>query len=125
MSSAIAPTWGNNSLTSIPHWPYFLKANGDFINAPVFRSVAIDPPGSGWPCTYQHRLGIEAVYLRQPAIHEQEDDVLCLWRVMQSVGSQDGVFDEPGKGHHREAVADATQRFAASDRMSLSVKGHG
>ena len=49
MSSAQAPTFGNSSLTSIPHWPYFLNANGERINAPVLRSVAIVPPGSGWP----------------------------------------------------------------------------
>ena len=31
----------------------------------------------------EHRLGIEAVHLREPAVHEQEDDVLRLRRVMQ------------------------------------------
>ena len=49
MSSAWAPTIGNSSLTSSPLWPYFLKANGDFIKPPVLRSVAMLPPGSGWP----------------------------------------------------------------------------
>ena len=49
MSSAHAPTLGNSSLTSIPHWPYFLNVKGDRISAPVLRSVAIEPPGSGWP----------------------------------------------------------------------------
>ncbi len=49
MSSAHSPTWGNSSLTSIPALPYFLNANGERINAPVLRSVATEPPGSGWP----------------------------------------------------------------------------
>jgi hypothetical protein len=49
MSSAISPTCGNNSLTSMPHCPYFLNANGERSSVPVFRSVATMPPGSGWP----------------------------------------------------------------------------
>ena len=34
----------------------------------------------------QHRLGVEAVDLRQTAVHEQEDDVFRAGRVMQSLG---------------------------------------
>ena len=49
MSSAHSPTCGNSSLTSMPHLPYFLNVNGDRISAPVLRSVAMLPPGSGWP----------------------------------------------------------------------------
>ena len=49
MSSAHSPTCGNSSLTSIPALPYFLNANGERISAPVLRSVATEPPGSGWP----------------------------------------------------------------------------
>ena len=49
MSSAQAPTFGNSSLTSMPHWPYFLNVNGDFMSTPVLRSVAMLPPGSGCP----------------------------------------------------------------------------
>src|SRR5262245_39893814 len=49
MLSTCSPTSGKRSLTSMPLWPYFLNANGDFISAPVFRSVAMLPPGSGWP----------------------------------------------------------------------------
>jgi hypothetical protein len=33
----------------MPHCPYFLNVKGERISAPVFRSVAIEPPGSGWP----------------------------------------------------------------------------
>ena len=39
----------------------------------------------------QHRLGIEAVHLRQPAVHEQEDDVLGARRMMQSAGRGRGL----------------------------------
>ncbi len=49
MSSMQPPTCGKISLTSIPLCPYFLNVNGDFISAPVLRSVATSPPGSGWP----------------------------------------------------------------------------
>src|SRR6266436_920403 len=49
MSSAHAPTFGNSSLTSMPHFPYFWKVNGDRISAPVLRSVATAPPGRGCP----------------------------------------------------------------------------
>src|SRR5262245_50218921 len=49
MSSAHSPTCGNSSLTSIPTCPYFLNVNGDRISAPVLRSVAMLPPGIGWP----------------------------------------------------------------------------
>ena len=49
MSSASAPTCGNSSLTSRPLLPYLLNVNGDFISAPVLRSVATLPPGSGCP----------------------------------------------------------------------------
>src|SRR5215813_9369319 len=47
--SAHSPTCGNSSLTSMPHSPYFLKVNCERINAPVFRSVIMVPPGSGLP----------------------------------------------------------------------------
>ncbi len=77
MSSAHSPTWGKSSLTSIPLWPYFLKVKGERISAPVFRSVATMPPGSGWPwILVQRRLRVEAIHLRQSAIHEQENDSL-------------------------------------------------
>ena len=49
MSSAHSPTCGKSSLTSMPPLPYFLNVNGDFISAPVLRSVSTVPPGSGWP----------------------------------------------------------------------------
>ncbi len=49
MSSTHSPTCGQISLTSMPLCPYFLKLNGDRSSVPVFRSVATNPPGSGWP----------------------------------------------------------------------------
>ena len=33
----------------MPLLPYFLNVNGERINVPVLRSVAMVPPGSGWP----------------------------------------------------------------------------
>ena len=61
----------------MPHWPYFLNVNGERISAPVLRSVAIDAAGQRLAVVaVEHRLGIEAVDLRQAAVHEQEDDVL-------------------------------------------------
>ncbi len=49
MSSAHPPTCGNSSLTSMPALPYFLNVNGERMSAPVLRSVAMLPPGRGWP----------------------------------------------------------------------------
>ena len=61
----------------MPLWPYFLNVNGDLISAPVLRSVAIAAAGQRLAVVLvEHRLGIEAVDLRQAAVHEQEDDVL-------------------------------------------------
>src|SRR5262245_23029931 len=39
MSSMLSATFENNSLTSIPLWPYFWNLNGEGYAAPVFRSV--------------------------------------------------------------------------------------
>ena len=132
MSSAHSPTCGNSSLTSIPHWPYFLNANGDRISAPVFRSVATDAAGQRLAVVLvEHRLGIEAVDLRQPAVHEQEDDVLgargddraCARRARRAGRTLSGpaarAIDSPtrlGERQHAEAVANAAQRVAASQR---------
>src|SRR5215467_3680116 len=49
MSSAIWPTLGNSSLTSMPHCPYFLNWNGERSREPVLRSVRMAPLGRGWP----------------------------------------------------------------------------
>ena len=77
MSSAHSPTCGNSSLTSMPHWPYFLNVNGDRISAPVFRSVGDRAAGQRLAVILvEHRLRIEAVDLRQPAVHEEEDHAL-------------------------------------------------
>ena len=77
MSSAHSPTCGNSSLTSMPALPYFLNANGERISAPVLRSVATRAAGQRLAVVLvEHRLGIEAVDLRQAAVHEQEDDAL-------------------------------------------------
>ena len=49
MSSIISPTFGNNSLTSIPASPYLLNLNGDLSNPPVLRSVDKSAASGRWP----------------------------------------------------------------------------
>jgi hypothetical protein len=123
MSSAQAPTLGNSSLTSMPHWPYFLNANGERISAPVLRSVGDRAAGQRLAVILvERRFGIEAVDLRQAAVHEQEDDVLRASRMVERGGAGHRVADEAGKGHHAEAVADAAQCFAAGDRTAGSMR---
>ena len=77
MLSAHSPTCGNSSLTSMPHWPYFLKVNGERskraglplgLNGPARQRLAV--------ILVKHRLGIEAVHLRKSTVHEKEDDML-------------------------------------------------
>ncbi len=75
----------------------------------------------------EHRLGIEAVHLRQPAVHEQEDDVFRFGRVMKSAGRTDlrvlvraaqrrgcrqRLPDQSGKREHAEAIANPAERLA-------------
>src|ERR1700736_1558340 len=51
MSSMHSAVLANSSLTSMPLWPYFLKANGDPNPAPVLRSVGrLD--GKGLPAYF-------------------------------------------------------------------------
>ena len=84
MSSAHSPTCGNSSLTSMPALPYFLNVNGERISAPVLRSVATDAAGQRLAVILvEHRLRIEAVDLRQAAVHEQEDDALGARRMIE------------------------------------------
>src|SRR5215471_1263246 len=40
-------------------------------------------------------------------------------------GAGDRFADQAGEGEHAEAVADAAQRVASSDRRSGFVRGHG
>ena len=73
ISSTHSPRLGKISLTSMPLLPYFLNLNGDFIRLPVLRSCCRSPPGMGWPLILlERRLVVEAVDLRQAAIHERE-----------------------------------------------------
>src|SRR2546425_4798003 len=48
-SSTRSPSRGKISLTSTPLFPHRLKANGERMRLPVFRSVFGFPPGIGWP----------------------------------------------------------------------------
>src|SRR6185436_20284270 len=78
----------------------------------------------------------EAVDLRQPAVHEQEDHALGargmieLARVEPAVlperagGPGDRLADEAGKREHAEAVADAAERVAARDRLPGFMRRH-
>src|SRR5262245_6101827 len=49
MSSMCSAVFAKISLTSMPDWPYFRNLYGDFIAAPVFRSVRRLPVGMGLP----------------------------------------------------------------------------
>ena len=129
MSSTHSPTCGNSSLTSMPLWPYFLNVNGDVISAPVLRSVATVPPGSGWP-SYLSSIGfgVEGVDLRQAAVHEQEDDALGPRRMIElarrrrcrrahGAGARQRLADHAGERHHAEAAAHPAERVAAGQRL--------
>jgi hypothetical protein len=86
----------------------------------------------------QHRLRIEAVHLRQPAVHEEEDDVFRARGMVQALrelrrrglaggeaGGLERVADQAGERHHAEAAADATERVAARDGGTGSVRHLG
>ena len=81
MSSAQPPTCGKSSLTSMPHWPYFLNANGDRISDAGLPLGGDRSAGQRLAVVLvEHRLRVEAVHLREAAVHEEEDDVLRLRR---------------------------------------------
>ena len=46
-SSTRPPMCGNRSLTSMPLWPYFLKAHGDFMSPPAFSSLNVSERSNG------------------------------------------------------------------------------
>ena len=56
-SSITFAVCGNNSLTSMPSLPYFLKLNGDFIKLPVANSVRGVSYGRGFP-SYFSSIGL-------------------------------------------------------------------
>ena len=109
----------------MPHWPYFLNVNGDFISAPVLRSVAMLAARQRLAVVLvEHRLGIEAVHLRQAAVHEQEDDVLgargMIERPRRRRWSASGpqlerLADQAGEREHAEAVAHPAEGVAAGN----------
>ena len=131
MSSAQPPTCGNSSLTSMPDWPYFLNVNGERIKRAGLPLGRDRPAGQRLAVILvEHRLGIEAVHLREPAVHEQEDDVLRLRRVVQPAVGEWRLLrrkrrrdvqrfaDHAGKRQHAEAVADPAQGVATSDGVA-------
>ena len=77
----------------------------------------------------EHRLRIEAVDLRQAAVHEQKDDTLGARRVIEPprvdaavLGQRPGRSDnrlahETGEREHAEPVAHAAERVAPSERL--------
>ncbi len=98
MSSITDPIWGNQSLTSIPLWPYFLIANLQRINlvsllavgvvddhdASLLQPFGILDIGKGSFVDRlagifgQRRLGIETLHVADTAAHEQPDHALWL-----------------------------------------------
>jgi hypothetical protein len=78
----------------------------------------------------ERRLGIEAVHLRQPAVHEQKDDVLRFCRMVKPARREDlwilsgqrcrrreRLANHSGKREHAEPVADSTERFTSGDGL--------
>ena len=134
MSSAHSPTCGKSSLTSIPLSPYFLNVNGDFSSVPVFRSVATVAARQRLPVVLvEHRLRIEAVDLREPAVHVQKDDALGARRVVERARAVDGLTVDEARGRratadqarereHAEAVADLAEGVAARDGTRAFVR---
>ena len=116
----------------MPLWPYFLNANGDRISAPVLRSVAMVPPGSGWPWYLSSiGLGSKLSTCDSPPFMNRKIDVLGARGMMQPAGSACRLLieagggqrfaDQAGKRQHAEAVAHAAQRFAAGDGCGSSI----
>jgi hypothetical protein len=77
----------------------------------------------------EHRLRIEAVHLREAAVHEQKNDALGARGVIEpadlqavrgvaSAGGVQRIAQQAGKRHHAEAVAHAAQRFASRQRIA-------
>src|SRR5262245_26637248 len=56
ISSTHVATWGNSSLTSAPHWPYFLKAKGEPSTLSLMLNTVVGGlKGSGFPCSCVRR----------------------------------------------------------------------
>ena len=82
----------------------------------------------------EHGLGVEAVDVRQAAVHEEEDDVLCLGlevRVLDhpraggigDVSLGDRLSDDAGEAHHGESATDFAKSITASDWFRF-LTGH-
>ena len=74
---------GNQSETSMPDWPCFLKVRFDasslFLSTPRRVLTVPNDAGSFWPCSrVQFGLRVEGIDVARPAGHEQEDDALRL-----------------------------------------------
>ena len=91
------------------------------------------PAGQRLPVVLvEHRLGVEAVDLRQAAVHEQEDDVLRPGGVVERAlragfaallkpGGRERLADQAGERQHAEAVAHAAERVAPGDGTAAPV----
>ena len=117
----------------MPLWPYFWNLNGDRIAAPVFRSVRRLPRRQRLAVVLvEHRLGVERVDLRRPAVHEQVDDVLRLRREVRLLrrerverrrrrGERRVVGEHAGEAEHAEAGAAAGEHVAAGKSDSIGI----
>src|SRR5262249_39708219 len=81
----------------------------------------------------EQRLGVEAVDLREPPVHEEEDDALGARGMIQLpraerailvcyICARDRFADEAGEREHAETVADAAERVAARHQVRRSVR---
>ena len=83
MSSIRSPICGKISLTSMPLFPHRRTRTATASGCPSCAPSSDSPRASAGRVLGQHRLGIERVHLRRPAVQEQEDDVLRFGREMR------------------------------------------
>ena len=100
-----------------------MNAQGDFITFPTFSELGglnlADDLSRILPVILgQHRLVVEGVDLGNPALHEQEDHILCARLVM----GNHRCSVQAGQGQAAEAERGLLQEIAAGDGGMLHFR---